>query len=290
MISQTRISVIVPHYNDHQRCERLVSEMLRLYETSAFFELIVVDNGSSHPLELPDHPALLVLHCATPGSYAARNLGVQNARGAILAFTDSDCLPDVKWLAAISDFFAVAENANKILAGRINMYAAKQGAENLFEAYDCLLGLDQENYVRRGYAITANIAFQRCVYDAVGGFDALRFSGGDAAFVREAVRLGYELVYAPDVVVFHPARDSYQEYEKKTRRVVGGQILRGSLSSRLFYTIKNLLPPIVEFSRILRKQSALQVKAKVIGFLLLLWYMRATNTMRVWIFRSHVAR
>ncbi|WP_353057092.1 glycosyltransferase family A protein [Microbulbifer sp. VAAF005] len=39
--------------------------------------------------------------CKKPGSYAARNKGVELAEGDWLIFTDADCLPDSKWIAGI---------------------------------------------------------------------------------------------------------------------------------------------------------------------------------------------
>lgn len=290
MNNQIRISVIVPHYNDNERCVKLVDEMLRQHENWPYFELIVVDNGSDVPLSLPEHPALQLLLCSTPGSYAARNLGVQHAKGEILAFTDSDCMPDKSWLPTIKNFFAKEQNTNKLLAGRVQMFPAQKGRENLYEAYDCLLGLDQENFVKRGYAITANLVFLRKVYDTVGGFDSARLSGGDAAFVRAAVRLGSELVYVKEAVVHHPARNSFKAYDKKNRRTIGGQIRCGSLKSRMLFTIRNLFPPVVEVVKVLRKESEFKLKAKVFGFLVLLWYMRAKNTLHAWLFLSYMAR
>ncbi|MCR6651812.1 MAG: glycosyltransferase family 2 protein [Cellvibrionaceae bacterium] len=290
MHSSNNISIIVPHYNDQQRCAQLVDALLQLRNGNSSIELIVVDNGSKVSLQLPDVEGLTLLHCPTPGSYAARNLGVQHARGDVLIFTDSDCLPDTQWIQTISDFFAEQGNRDKVLAGRVQMYAAHADRVSFFEACDFLLGLDQERYVSKGYAVTANLSFCRHVYERVGGFDSTRFSGGDTAFVRAAVRSGFQLVYSAQAVVYHPARNSYAEYDQKARRVVGGQVRKGSLKTRIFYALRNLLPPVVEFFRLVTKPADYPVKLKAFGFLFVLWYMRATSTISALFSRTYLAR
>src|SRR5690606_11087675 len=119
MQNHMSISIVGPHYNDHQRCERLVDAVLLLRNDDPSIELIVVDNGSKIPLQLREAEGLTLLHCPTPGSYAARSVGVQHARGELLIFTDSDCLPDARLIEAITNFFRNENNRHKVLAGRV---------------------------------------------------------------------------------------------------------------------------------------------------------------------------
>ena len=96
-----RISVIIPVHNGaHSLGACLGALESQTLARGDEFEVIVVDNGSTD--ELADtrrlFPGVRWLEEAAPGSYAARNRGLRQAAGEIIAFTDADCLPDAAWL------------------------------------------------------------------------------------------------------------------------------------------------------------------------------------------------
>lgn len=217
------ISVIVPIYEHWYVAHRLFEAFAAQSLPPERYELIVVDNGS--PLvAIPDNlPAnARVLHCATPGSYAARNMGVQHARGSILVFTDADCIPDPQWLEGM---VAALDAGASLVAGDIRMITMNP-KPSAAEMFDLLYGIPQRRFVSRGYAATANLAVTRQLYDAVGGFNENHMSGGDAEFCRRARAAGATLVFSPESIVRHPARDGWDELETKARRVIGGQLRR----------------------------------------------------------------
>ena len=115
---------------------------------------------------------------------------------------------------------------------------------NAFAAYDLVRGIPQAAYVRRGYAATANLAVPATIFRALGGFDARRFSGGDAAFCRRAGAAGHAITLVPDAVVSHPCRTGWDEIATKARRTKGGQIRGGSLPRRVAWTLRTLSPPL----------------------------------------------
>ena len=84
------VSVIVPVYNGGMGFERCLSGIRRSIYAS--YELIVVDNGSTdNSASLAKNHGAEILHCPGPsGPGAARNMGAQDARGAILFFVDAD--------------------------------------------------------------------------------------------------------------------------------------------------------------------------------------------------------
>ena len=69
------------------------------------FEVVVVDDGSADgsgdvARTFRDRLALTVVRTPGVGAVLARCRGVEEARGEVLAFTDSDCVPETGWLRA----------------------------------------------------------------------------------------------------------------------------------------------------------------------------------------------
>lgn len=96
------ISVIVPVYQSEKYLSRCVDSILGQKETD--FELILVDDGSSDGSGvICDEYALRdsrvrVIHQPNKGASAARNQGIELARGEYLMFCDSDDFVSPMWI------------------------------------------------------------------------------------------------------------------------------------------------------------------------------------------------
>lgn len=238
------ISVIVPVYNHWELIPKLLDGLQSQDISGDDFEVIIVDNGSTYipsNLKLPKWCKLL--SCSTPGSYAARNVGVEAARGHLLAFTDADCVATPTWLSSGWRRF-LAEPVKTLIAGGVCVEPLDWCDMTSCEMYDVALGLPQQRYVRNGYAVTANLFIPKKAFEEIGIFDDKRFSGGDADFCRRATAQGWSLNYCDEACVLHPARRNLNELKTKQRRVVGGQLRSGPLRRRIKYGIALLLPPI----------------------------------------------
>lgn len=201
--AQPLVSVVVPVRDDERRLERCLTALGAQSYPSDRFEVVVVDNGSRDGSGdvARAHGAVCETE-TTVGSYAARNRGVEVAKGDILAFTDADCLPEPGWLQALVD--QLARGAD-LVGGQVRF--SVDGSSRGAELFDSLSSMQIGRNIReRGVAKTANLACWRRVFDKVGAFPAEMRSGGDIAWTRSASQAGCALVYAHDAVVGHPPR------------------------------------------------------------------------------------
>lgn len=103
-----RISVIVATINRPGLLRSCIRALLR--NSYPAFELIIIDQ-TRHP-QLPKNGLIwkdgrVHYHTLdTIGKSHALNIGVQHAKGEIVAFTDDDCIVSSHWLQSISDWFA----------------------------------------------------------------------------------------------------------------------------------------------------------------------------------------
>jgi len=97
------ISVVIPCYNARSTMGKTL-EAIQKQVVDFPFEIIVIDSSDDGTTELirDEFPEVHLHHLdkkTLPGS--GRNLGILEARGGIIAFTDSDCVPDPDWLQRI---------------------------------------------------------------------------------------------------------------------------------------------------------------------------------------------
>ncbi|QBX54629.1 glycosyltransferase [Nocardioides seonyuensis] len=253
MESLPSVSVIVPVRDDPRLADCLQALRSQTYPAD-LVEVLVADNGSSPPVSEslgPECPARCVWE-PSGGSYTARNAAVAASRGAVLAFTDADCLPASTWLEeAVSSIVGGAD----IVAGRVEVYARDDRKPHPVEAYELVQAFPQEVYVRRGGgSVTANMCTTRAAFDAAGPFRPELMSGADIEWSQRANTLGLRTVYAPAAVVRHPARSSYRELNRKLERVITGRHERDRLDGgpaiAPWPTPRSIVPPLGAFRRV----------------------------------------
>jgi GT2 family glycosyltransferase len=175
-------------------------------------EVIVVDNGSTDATAeiVHDHP-VTYLHEPRRGPAAARNAGIEAARGDVVAFTDADCLPTNGWLRELVRPLRSEEVGG--VAGEILPYPPRTGAERYAAR---IRHLSPRRYLNRPifpFAVTANLAFRREVFDRVGRLDTEAPRGGESTdFCTRFFRAcGQRLEMSPQAVVFHRHRTTSRD-------------------------------------------------------------------------------
>lgn len=91
-----RVSVVIPAYGDQEKLDLTLAGLAVQTYPATLTEVIVVDNGSSPPLRLPElrpeNTSLIV--CPVPGRAHARNAGLSAATGDVIHWLDSDVVLD----------------------------------------------------------------------------------------------------------------------------------------------------------------------------------------------------
>ncbi|MDY0128997.1 MAG: glycosyltransferase, partial [Methanosarcina vacuolata] len=92
------VSVVVGIRNEEKFIEECIESLLNLDYPRDSYEIIIVDGMSTDKTRdiVQKYPVKLLLN-EKKNVAAARNLGVDNARGELVAFTDGDCKVDTQW-------------------------------------------------------------------------------------------------------------------------------------------------------------------------------------------------
>lgn len=216
------VSIIIPTFNDSEALECCLAALSEQTYPQECYEIIVINNNPSRPLQAFSQTPIIVLEEWKTGSYAARNCGVRAAKGEVLAFTDADCLPSSEWIQlGVENLLERPEFS--LVAGNIEITLSSRKRSTPFELYELSQAFNQRQYVRRDkYAATANLFARKEVFESVGLFSEELKSGGDFEWGRRASAAGYSFLYRNDVKIYHPARKSLKEIIGKTRRIIGG--------------------------------------------------------------------
>lgn len=199
-------SIIIATYNRPKELGGCLETLKLLDYPRDRFEIIVVDDGSATSPEalvqsFNQHIQIKLIRQVNAGCGAARNAGAQQARGKYLAFTDDDCAHSPDWLKTLAARFAQKEAA--MIGGRTvnllddNPYstASQLIMDYLFRHYNA----------RPEHARYLNsIAVPAEAFHALGGFDSSFFmSAEDRDFCERWLSAGNEIIYAPEMLIFH---------------------------------------------------------------------------------------
>jgi glycosyltransferase involved in cell wall biosynthesis len=189
------------------------------------YEVVLVDNGSTRPVRIEPtrFPHVRLAVEPKPGSYAARNRGIALARGEVIALTDSDCIPTPTWIERGVAQITCHPGLGAV-GGSIQIFFKNSARPNLVELFSTMGSRRQQANVQVDrFAETANLFTTRRVLDRVGPFDGRLKARGDVEWSQRVLAAGYELMYAEDVRVLHPAIASLGHLCRRTRRLTGGR-------------------------------------------------------------------
>ncbi|MEL6828615.1 MAG: glycosyltransferase family 2 protein [Pseudomonadota bacterium] len=118
---QPFVSVVMPVYNTATYVADAVSSVL--FQSYENFELLIIDDaGHDNSIEICetfDDPRIRIIKQANRGLAGARNTGIRNARGSLIAFLDSDDLWMPRKLERHVQHFALNETLGVSYSGSV---------------------------------------------------------------------------------------------------------------------------------------------------------------------------
>ncbi len=218
MSEKIDISIVIAFYNRRDLVDKCLDAVLaQTLPAPKTFEVIAVDNGSTDGTReaLAARGDITLIDCPRPGPAAARNAGIERARGDIVVFTDSDAIPQPGWLAALTAPFDDPTVTGT--GGPIEALSMERGVEMWFQ----LSGLLDQRVFFKGnlcfppYFATANAAWRADALRRVNGFDENIWWAEDCDLGWRIRRGGEKIVYVNDAVIKHTHRSTIRGFMRQ---------------------------------------------------------------------------
>ncbi|HEX3776570.1 MAG TPA: glycosyltransferase family A protein [Polyangiaceae bacterium] len=204
------VSAVVPTRNRPQHavpCARSILQNPDLLEL--FFVDQSDDRKTEEALATIDDPRLTYVRSELRGVTNGRNVGIERSKGDIIAYTDDDCRAAPNWIASTAKIFA-EDPAVAVVCGRVHVPPEIES-----QGFACGFEPQQRDWQHqypptdRDWGITANMSVRRNMLGDIGVFDpflgagAPLRSGGEPDFLFRALKQGYKVVNAKEVLVEH---------------------------------------------------------------------------------------
>ncbi len=219
-----KVSVVVCAFN----AERTMDACLTSLQTLNYpdYEVVVVNDGSTdrtlaisqeHKARYdadPDGPRFILVSQENKGLSVARNVGAEASSGTIVAYTDSDCVPDPDWLAFLVYKFV---RSGFVAVGGPNFPPPEPSLVPAAVAVSpggpthVLLNDEVAEHIPG-----CNMAFTKQALDEVHGFEPIfAAAGDDVDFCWRLQNRGYPIGFSPAATVWHYRRNTVKAYLKQ---------------------------------------------------------------------------
>ena len=215
------VSVVIPVFNGERFLREAVQSVLD--QKYSPLEIIVVDDGSTDGTatvarSLPE--TVRYLHQTNQGPAAARNRGIEQAQGSLIAFTDADDL----WPAAKLELqlpYLINDSKVDIVLGRIQQVLLSETVAGPTQAQET------------GFSVNLGSAvIRKSVFERVGLFDETMRYSEDVDWFMRAREGGAAIVTIDAVTLFYRQHDQNMTRGKSTSELNVLKALKKSLDRR----------------------------------------------------------
>ncbi len=209
------ISIIVCTYNGSATIRDTLDGIKKLDYPN--YEVIVVNDGSKdNTAKIVEEYWVKLITTANRGLSSARNTGMYNAKGEILAYIDDDAYPDPQWLRYLAYAYSVSDHG---CIGGPNIAPPEDGflatcvANSPGGPVHVLVSDEIAEHVPG-----CNMSFKKDALMKIGGFDPVYRNAGDDVDVCWRIQnSGRTIGFHPAALVWHHRRNSLKAYWKQQK-------------------------------------------------------------------------
>ena len=205
IIVMKKVSIYIPVYNGALYLERSLEAVFQ--QTIPFTEIIVIDDGSQDDsVSIAQwYPLKIISHNYNRGVALARNTGVKNCHGELVASIDVDCVLERHWLEKCLPFFddaSVAGVGGMLCEPMHKKVADRWRSINLVQHF----GNETRGVV---YLSGSNTLYRKSDLVSVGLYDPrFRRHHEDIDISERLIRAGKKLIYTGEARVSHIKEDT----------------------------------------------------------------------------------
>ena len=208
-----QVSIIIPAYNEETNIEKCVEAILA-QDFKGELEVIVVNDGSTDKTAevISRYPVTLIELKTNQGKSNALNVGIANATGEILVFSDSDSQMATDAVSLIVNCFEEQHDVD-VVAGNVLIYEA-QNNKSLLKYFQIIEYHIEKEVNRLLQSLNGTVfvcpsslfAVRRHVTEKVMFSDKSVVENAD--FTIEVLKKSMKIVGEPDAIVYTPPHTS----------------------------------------------------------------------------------
>ena len=209
------ISVIVCTYNGSATIKKCLEGISKIDYPN--YEVIVVNDGSTdHTADIVKTFDVKLISTKNQGLSSARNTGMYNASGEIIAYIDDDAWPDPHWLQYIAYAYSTTDHAC-IGGPNISPYESGFISTCVANAPGGPVHVLETDEIAE-HVPGCNMTFRKDALIKIGGFDPVfRCAGDDVDTCWRIQQSGRTIGFHPSALVWHQRRNSLKAYWRQQK-------------------------------------------------------------------------
>lgn len=211
------ISIIIPTLNEEKNLPKALKSIKKVDYPQKNIELIIVDGGSTDKtIQIAKESGAKIFNNPRKIRGAGCQIGVKQAEGEFIAFTDADCVVPKNWL---KDLLINLEDEDVASVGGPNITPkddtdfAKASGEviAILTKPGSRYGYFGKNVTETYHNPGCNVLYKKDAILKVGNFNPELLTCEDEELDFRLLKEGYRLLFTPKVIVDHYRRPTYKK-------------------------------------------------------------------------------